>query len=140
MPKIEYIFLILLYKNKMLNQNPVVITENDYNLLLPFILMATNRHQEISLAAELSRAIIVKEDAFPAHGVRINSKVAILDLGTNKVLEFSLVLPQNADTRQNKVSILTPIGTALIGFRKAEEVEWEVPGGLKRFRILDVEN
>jgi regulator of nucleoside diphosphate kinase len=83
---------------------------------------------------------VVKKDAFPPHGVRINSKVAVLDLETNRVLEFTLVMPGQADMRQNKVSILTPMGAALIGFRKAEEVQWKVPAGLKRFRILDVQN
>jgi regulator of nucleoside diphosphate kinase len=94
----------------------------------------------MTLAYELSRAIVVKKEAFPAHTVRINSKVSVLDLETNRVLDFTLVMPAHADMRQNKVSILTPMGAALIGFRKAEEVQWKVPAGMKRFRILDVKN
>ncbi len=124
----------------MTKQNPVVITEHDYNLLMPYINGTIAAGDEMTLAAELGRAVIVKEEAFPPHGIRINSKVSVLDLGTNRVLEFSLVMPQHADMRQNKVSILTPMGAALIGFRKAEEVAWRVPAGLKRFRILDVVN
>ncbi|RYZ47346.1 MAG: transcription elongation factor GreAB [Sphingobacteriales bacterium] len=120
--------------------NPVVITEDDYKLLKPYIDRMPGKHEEMTLAYELNRAVVVKKEAFPPHGVRINSKVSVLDLETDKILEFTLVMPPHADMRQNKVSILTPMGAALIGFRKAEEVRWKVPGGLKRFRILDVQN
>jgi len=99
-----------------------------------------DKDSEMSLAHELGRAMIVKKDAFPAHAVKLNSKVSVLDLETNKIMEFMIVMPEYADIRQHKISVLTPMGTALIGFRKAEEVRWKVPAGLKRFRILDVNN
>jgi regulator of nucleoside diphosphate kinase len=120
-------------------KNPVVITEDDFRLLKPF----TDRmpdHGEMSLAHELNRAVIVSKAAFPSHAVGLNSRVTVLDLETQRQFEFTIVLPQHADMRQNKVSVLTPMGTALIGFRKAEEVQWQVPAGLKRFRILEVMN
>jgi regulator of nucleoside diphosphate kinase len=120
--------------------NPVLITEEDYQLLKPYIDNMPDKHEEMTLAYELDRAVVVKKEAFPPHAVRINSKVSVLDLETNRIVTFTLVMPANADMRQNKVSILTPMGAALIGFRKAEEVRWKVPGGLKRFRILDVQN
>jgi regulator of nucleoside diphosphate kinase len=118
-------------------RNPVVITEEDYRMLKPYVADTDN---EMSLSYELNRALIVNKDAFPPHTVRLNSKISVLDLDTNKVMEITLVMPAHADMRQNKVSVLTPIGAALIGFRKAEEVQWKVPSGLKRFRILDVVN
>jgi len=120
--------------------NPVLITEEDYHLLKPYIDNMPDKSQEMTLAYELNRAVVVKKEAFPKHAVKINSKVSILDLESNKIMEFTLVMPEHADMRQNKVSILTPMGAALIGFRKAEEVQWKVPAGLKRFRILDVQN
>lgn len=121
-------------------QNPVVLTEEDYELLKQYMDKNPEQTQEMSLAYELGRAVIVKKEAFPPHAIRINSKVSILDLDTQKVREFMLVMPQQADMRQNRVSILTPMGAALIGFRKNEEVQWKVPAGMKRFRILDVVN
>ncbi len=120
-------------------EKPVVITEEDYQLLKPYI-SSIPAHNEMSLSSELQRAIVVAKDAFPRHTVRINSKVTVLELNTNKVLEFTIVMPAHADMHQNKISILTPMAAALIGFRKAEEVQWKVPGGWKRFRILDVVN
>ncbi len=124
----------------MNDQNPVVITQEDYQLLKQYISPNPEKEGEMSLSYELNRAVIVNKEAFPPHTVRLNSKVSVLDLDTNKVLEFSIVMPAHADMKQNKVSILTPMGAALIGFRKAEEVRWKVPAGLKRFRILDVVN
>ncbi|RYZ27924.1 MAG: transcription elongation factor GreAB [Sphingobacteriales bacterium] len=120
--------------------NPVLITEEDYRLLKPYMDRLPGRQEEMTLAYELGRAVIVKKDAFPPHAIAINSKVAVLDLGTNRVLEFTLVMPDQADMRQHKVSITTPMGAALIGFRKGEELQWRVPAGLRRFRILEVEN
>lgn len=118
---------------------PVVITEEDYQLLKQYISPGVSQN-EMSLSAELKRAVIVNKDAFPRHTVRLGSKVSVLDLATNKVMEFTIAMPAHADMHQNKISILTPMGAALIGFRKGEEVQWKVPAGLKRFRILDVTN
>ena len=120
--------------------NPVVLTEEDYQLLKPYVDKLPDRDEEMSLANELKRAVIVTKDAFPKHGIKLNSRVSILDLDTDKIKEFTIVMPEHADIKQNRISVLTPVGAALIGLRKAEEVKWKVPAGLKRFRILDVVN
>lgn len=120
--------------------NPVVITEEDFNLLRPYAERVAAANTEMSLAHELGRAVVVNKDAFPAHCIGLNSRVTVLDLETQRVMTFTIVMPEHADMRQDKISVLTPMGTALIGFRKAEEVRWKVPAGFKRFRILDVVN
>lgn len=119
--------------------NPVVITEGDYQLIKNLI-GTTTGSTEMTLAYELNRAIIVKKDAFPPHAIGLNSKVLILNIETKKEKSFTIVMPGMADIAQDKVSILSPMGTALLGFRKGEEVEWEMPKGLKKFQILDVNN
>lgn len=121
-------------------KNPVVITEEDYQLLKAYISDDIPQESEMTLSGELKRAVVVSKDAFPKHTIRINSKVSVLDLDTNRVIEFTIVMPAHADMRDNKISILTPMAAAMIGFRKGEEVKWKVPAGLKRFRILDVSN
>ena len=121
-------------------KNPVVVTEGDYQLLKGYINHDLEKEDAMTLSSELKRAVIVAEDAFPPHAIRLGSKVSILDLATNKIVEFTLVMPAHAAMQSGKVSILTPMGAALIGFRKGEEVQWRVPGGLKRFRILNVSN
>lgn len=120
--------------------NPVVITREDYELLKPLTERRADKQDEMSLGHELSRAIIVNKDALPPFTVRLNSKVTVVNQETQRVMEFMIVMPEQADMAQQKVSILSPMGTALIGFRKGEEVLWRVPAGLKRFRILDVVN
>jgi regulator of nucleoside diphosphate kinase len=121
-------------------RNTVVITEEDYRMLKPFTDRMPDKAQEMSLAYEIGRAVIVKKEAFPSHAIRLNSKVSVLDLETNKKMQFRIVMPENADMRQSKISVLTPMGTALLGFRKGEEIKWKVPAGMKNFRILEVDN
>lgn len=120
------------------NQNAVVMTEEDYNLLKPYANKTPG--SEMSLANELGRAVIVKKDAFPPKCIRINSSVQILDIETGKTMKFTLVMPEHADMKQQKVSVLSPIGAALIGFRESEEVVWKVPAGLKKIQITWVSN
>lgn len=120
--------------------NPVVITREDYDLLRPLVGKVADEQDEMSLGHELGRAIIVKKDALPPFTVGLNSKVTVMNIETERIVEFTIVMPEQADIVQHKVSILSPMGTAVIGFRKGEEVCWQVPAGLKRFRILDVVN
>ncbi|RYG06863.1 MAG: GreA/GreB family elongation factor [Chitinophagaceae bacterium] len=121
-------------------KNPVIVTQEDYELLKPYISGSSDDSNGMSLSYELKRAVVVKDDAFPPHAIKLNSKISIVDLETQQVSEFTIVLPKLADMHTKKISVLSPMGTALIGFRKGEEVEWQVPAGLKRFRILDVIN
>ena len=120
--------------------NPVIITEEDYRLLMPFIDRMPDKNEMMSLAYELKRAIVVKKEAFPQHCIKLGSKVSVLDLHTQKIFEFTIVMPEHADIKLNRISVLTPMGAALIGFRESEEVKWKVPAGLRHFRILDVVN
>lgn len=123
---------------EMNKQNAVVMTEEDYNLLKPY---ANKRPDgEMSLANELGRAVIVKKDAFPPKCIKINSNVEILDIDTGKTMRFMLVMPEQADMKKQKVSVLSPIGAALIGFRETEQVVWKVPAGLKKIQITYVSN
>lgn len=120
--------------------NAVIITEDDYNRLKPYVDKSPDRNDEMSLANELKRAIIVKQNEFPKDGIRLNSQVLVLDVDTQKTIDFTIVMPEHANIKLKKISVLSPMGAALIGFRKSDEVKWKVPAGLKHFRILNVEN
>lgn len=119
---------------------PVVIREDDYYLIKNLLQGQQEDAAEMTLLHEMNRAIIVKKEAFPAHAVRLNSQVSIQNLETNTLKVFTIVMPEKADIRESKISILSPMGTALIGFRKGEEVVWQMPGGIKRIRIMEVIN
>jgi len=115
--------------------NPVIITQQDFDLLKPYFTKQTKKSAEMSLSAELSRAVILKNDAFPPHAIRLNSQVWIQE---GNIMEVTIVLPQHADIKAKKISILTPIAAALIGFKKGDTVRWKVPLGMKVFKIIDV--
>jgi regulator of nucleoside diphosphate kinase len=126
--------------NTTQEKNPVVIADEDFEILKSYINTASGSADEMTLSSELQRAIVVSKEALPPHTVRINSKVTIVDLDTAKEMTFKLVLPTQVDVKAGKFSILTPMGGALIGFRVHDEVQWKVPAGLKRFKITGVVN
>ena len=74
----------------------------------------------------------------PGDVVRLNSVITIKDEQNNKVMDLTLVTPKQANIKEKKVSVMSPVGIALIGFRKGQRVLWRVPLGEKSFYILDV--
>ena len=92
------------------------------------------------LETELKKAKLVSKDAFPDNVVRLNSKVKIKEENRDNVIELMLVTPDKADIKQKKISVMAPIGTALIGFQQGEKVAWQVPSGNKTFTIMEVIN
>jgi regulator of nucleoside diphosphate kinase len=123
----------------------VVLLKNDFEILNGYVKnlqgMQVNEKENYSkLSQELKKAQVVDEHDFPADVVRLDSTVVIKDLKTKRDMAITIVLPQKADIKQRKVSVLAPIGTALIGFRKGQKVSWEVPAGQKDFMIMDVKN
>jgi regulator of nucleoside diphosphate kinase len=119
--------------------NPVLMIEADYRALKPFA-GNTYKDSELSLARELERAIIVHKDAFPKHAIRLNSQVTLLEKKSKKTVSFTIVLPKSVNIRERKISALSPVAVAIIGFRKGEEVRCKLPGGTKHFRIEEVIN
>lgn len=69
----------------------------------------------------------------------MNSHAELLDLDTNERMEFTLVYPAEAQIEEGKISVLAPLGTAMIGYRVGDEFEWIVPYGQRRFRVTAVE-
>ncbi|QNA43070.1 GreA/GreB family elongation factor [Lacibacter sediminis] len=120
--------------------NPVVLCEEDFSKLKQLVALPGSAKQgEMSLAHEIARAIIVKNDSFPPNTIRIGSTVCIEDVETKKTHEFTIVMPSAVDIKRKFVSILSPMAAAIIGFRQGEEVIWEMPSGLKRILIKEVQ-
>jgi regulator of nucleoside diphosphate kinase len=88
-----------------------------------------------ALLIELERARVVSDDELPADVVRIGSRVRYRT-DKDKVLEATLVYPPEADISQRKVSVLTPVGAALIGLRLGQSITWEARDG--RRNVLTV--
>ena len=91
-----------------------------------------------ALAGELARARVMPRARMPASVVTMNTGVRLRDLETGEEETYTLVFPEEADINENKVSVLAPVGTALLGYRAGDVFEWPVPAGLRRFRIEDV--
>ena len=124
--------------------NNIVVTESDYARLRFLIDSARRLHQFDAerldeLENELNRARVVKSGKVSADVVTMNSRVRMKDLNSGCELTYQIVFPQNADTSKNRISVLAPIGTALLGYRAGTTIEWRVPSGMRRLRILDVE-
>ncbi len=88
-----------------------------------------------ALEAELDRARVMAAEDIPADVVTMHVPVRVTDLDDGEQRTLTLVFPGEADSAQGKISVLAPIGTALLGYRAGDTVEWRVPGGLRRFRI-----
>ncbi|MEP7245665.1 MAG: GreA/GreB family elongation factor [Gammaproteobacteria bacterium] len=87
------------------------------------------------LRAELERALVLDPGEVPTDVITIQTRVRVLDLTSNKRHEFVLVFPGDADVSENRISVLAPLGTALLGYRQGDEVQWLMPGGLRRLRV-----
>jgi regulator of nucleoside diphosphate kinase len=123
----------------------LVLRKDDYDVLLSclrgsYAKAAFNRQNIEQLEGELKRAKLVSKDEFPPDVVRLNSKVKIKEADKEKLMELMLVTPEKADIKERKISIMAPMGTALIGFRQGQKVVWQVPSGRKEFIIVEVIN
>ncbi len=90
------------------------------------------------LEHELRRAAVLMPTEIPAEVITMNSKVLLKDLDSGEETEYTLVYPENAELEDNRISILAPIGTAILGFREGDILEWEVPAGMVRLQVEKV--
>lgn len=90
------------------------------------------------LSEEIDRAKIVDQQALPEDAITLNSIVRVVDTQTQATQEYTLVAPSQADLTSRKLSVTAPLGIALLGFRSGDEVTWEMPGGERRLKILEV--
>ena len=87
------------------------------------------------LKEELDRATIVEPEEVPPDVVTMNSSVSLVDVMTGEELNYTLVYPEDADLQQGKISVLAPIGTAMLGYRVGDTFTWDTPGGIRAVRV-----
>lgn len=90
------------------------------------------------LIEELERAEVMDEGNIPEDIITMESTVRVRDLKTGDRFVYTIVYPEDADFEQNKISVLAPIGTALLGYRKGDKIEWEVPAGKRRLLVEEI--
>lgn len=90
------------------------------------------------LDGELQRATVVASHEVPPTVVTMNSEALYEDVVTGERRAVRVVFPNEADAGRGRVSVMAPIGSALIGLSVGQEIEWPVPGGRKRIRVLEI--
>lgn len=121
----------------------IQITQSDYNKLQKLLReFPMNGPQDKNcgeaLRHELERADIIPSDEISPDVVTLNSRVRLRDLDEDETMEFTIVLPEEADAQTGRISILAPLGTAMLGYRAGDDFEWNVPGGHCRFRVEEI--
>ena len=121
----------------------ITISEFDRRRLLALLdgyeVDALDRGSIEDLIDEIERARVVPPVDVPPDVVTMNTRLRLADTATGESRVVTVVFPGAADAAHGKISILAPIGTALLGYAVGDEIEWQVPGGQRRFRIEAIE-
>jgi regulator of nucleoside diphosphate kinase len=126
-------------------ESRIVLSRHDLERLRPLLsargsARATDREYLLDLEQEIDRAAIVENGSLPAGVVAVGSTATLLDIESGKYSNYTLVLPAHADVAEGRISVLAPLGTALLGYRVGDVVEWRMPGGMRRVRIEAVQH
>ncbi|HOW65544.1 MAG TPA: nucleoside diphosphate kinase regulator [Candidatus Paceibacterota bacterium] len=122
-----------------MNPRVIYITESDIKRLHPLIEAMKNPRDDLrSLRSELENARVVAPAEVPPDVITMNSKARLRDLETGEEMTYTLVFPSHAAIDQGRISVLAPVGTAMLGHRVGDEFEWAVPDGFVRFRVEEV--
>jgi len=126
-----------------LSESFIYITSNDQQRLLELLEIAKSIHFRdrgdlIGLEAELKRAIIVDAKEVPTDVITMNSQADLVDLDTGEKVTFTVVFPHNANVDEGRISVLAPLGAAMLGYRTGDEFEWKVPYGTRQFKVTKI--
>jgi transcription elongation factor GreA len=91
------------------------------------------------LESILSRARIIEPSQFPDGQIHILSKVKIKNIKTQKIFDYHLVSPEEADFQAGKISVTSPVGQGLMGAKVGDKVNVKAPAGVLEFEILSIE-
>jgi len=115
-----------------MNTEVLMITDSDLAML-----NSLRPHEQ--LRNELDRAIVVSAEAVPADVVTMGSRVRYVDEATGERCTVTIVYPADADDAKGRISVLTPVGAALLGLSTGQVIEWQFPdGGRRRLRVQSV--
>jgi len=123
-----------------MSSKPIQITEFDLERLKKLLFEARYNEYRKSqylekLQMEIDRAHVVSPKDIPGDVITMNSTVSLVDLETGEEEVYTLVFPEDADLGQRKISVLAPIGTAMLGYEVGDVFEWDVPAGKRNLRV-----
>ena len=122
----------------------IYITRPDHERLTKLIELTREREGDANreylnrLEEELERAEVVEQKDIPPDVITMRSTVSLKDLDTGEEMIYWLSFPTEANYDEWKISVLAPIGTAMLGCRRGDVIEWEVPSGVRRLKVEEV--
>ena len=100
------------------------------------------KHRDAAFLKELARELAIAETVepkdVPADVVTMNSRVVVKDVESGETSEYTLVFPDQADVAQGRLSVVSPIGTAILGYAKGDVITWQTPGGPRQIQIIKI--
>ena len=126
-----------------MSNRQIYITRQDHQRLTLMLEEAlAGKHRDAAflteLARELGSAEVVDPKSVPADVVTMNSRVVVKDVENGENSEYTLVFPEQADVAQGRLSVVSPIGTAILGYSKGDTITWQTPGGPRQIKITDI--
>jgi regulator of nucleoside diphosphate kinase len=122
---------------------PIMIGERDLQRLRILVASARrNRPRDLAhldrLEDELDRAFIVRGGEVPKDVVTMNSEVRVKELESGRVCVYKIVFPRHANVQENRISVLAPLGTALLGYRAGDVIAWDMPSGQRTYKVMEI--
>lgn len=122
----------------MNTENRIFITDQDYHRLTALVSQVEGQWAE-ALEEELSRANVISQKEISRDVVTMNSRVKFLDESTGSESEMTLVYPQDAKLEEGRISVLAPVGIALLGLSAGQSIDWKMPNGAtKKLKVQQV--
>lgn len=122
----------------MNTDNGIFVTDQDFHRLSALVSQSAGPWAE-ALEEELGRAHVISQKDIPNNVVTMNSKVVFYDEASGKESEVTLVYPSDADLAAGRISILAPVGIALLGLRVGQSIDWKMPNGsVKNLKVQSV--
>jgi regulator of nucleoside diphosphate kinase len=125
----------------MTRNTRIVLTSRDFDRLEALLnsLPPNGFPDKANLAKELERAEVVPPEMIPPNVVTMNSTVHFTIAGSSDDFHLTLVYPKDIGGQPDRISVLAPIGSALLGLSVGDELEWPRPGGgMSKVRVVDV--
>jgi regulator of nucleoside diphosphate kinase len=125
-------------------ENYIIVTARDHAELSSVIAVTGKLSQRVKwelrlLENELKRARIVALEEVPPDVITMNSRAELLDLESGERMEFTLVFPADENVNDGKISVLAPLGTAMLGYHAGDEFVWHVLHGLRRLKVTKLQ-
>jgi len=125
-----------------MQKRPIIVTHEDLHRLRELIQTYRSQHngdsEPADLEAELDRAKIAASDRIPPDVVTMNATALVRVDGSRRAQAWTVVYPPDADLDAGRISVLSPLGTALLGYRAGDTFEWDMPAGRRQYYIVKV--